>query len=115
MKAQETVQQFIELRAKGVSFARIAEQLGVAKSTLILWSREQQHLIQNLRAVEWEDFLDRTLASKKERFEALTLELRRLETELAGRDLGEVPTPQLHGMVEHLRRRLERECGAVQF
>ena len=77
MKAQETVQQFIELRAKGVSFARIAEQLGVAKSTLILWSREQQHL--NLRAVEWEDFLDRTLASRKERFEALTLELRRLK------------------------------------
>ncbi len=45
MKDQDTVQKFIELRSKGVSFARIADQLGVAKSTLILWSREHQHLI----------------------------------------------------------------------
>jgi len=49
MKDQESVQKFIELRAQGVTFARIADQLGVAKSTLILWSRQHQHLIQNLR------------------------------------------------------------------
>jgi hypothetical protein len=59
MKDQRTVLRFIELRSAGVSFARIAEQLGVAKSTLINWSREHQHLIQNLRAIEWEDFVDR--------------------------------------------------------
>ena len=63
MKDQETVQSFIELRSQGASYARIAQQLGVAKSTLINWSREHQHLIQNLRAIEWEDFADRTLAS----------------------------------------------------
>jgi orotate phosphoribosyltransferase-like protein len=72
MKDQETVQKFIELRSKGSSFARIADQLGVAKSTLILWSREHQHLIQNLRTIEWEDFVDRTLASKQERLKALS-------------------------------------------
>ncbi len=45
MKDQQTVQQFIELRARGISFAKIAQQLGVAKSTLVNWSREHQHLI----------------------------------------------------------------------
>jgi len=115
MKDQETVQKFIELRSKGVSFARIAEQLGVAKSTLILWSREQQHLIQNLRAIEWEDFVDHTLASKHERLKVLSEQLRRLDTELAQRDLASVPTARLQSMAEQIRRRLDRESGAPLF
>jgi transposase-like protein len=115
MKEQETKQKFVELRAKGVSFARIAEQLGVAKSTLINWSREHQHLIQNLRTIEWEDFLDRTLASRQDRLKAISEELRRIEAELAGRDLKTVPTAGLHALAERLRRRLERECGSLQF
>jgi hypothetical protein len=93
MKDQETVQRFIELRSTGVSFVRLAEQLGVAKSTLINWSREHQHLIQNLRAIEWEDFVDRTLASRQERLKAVSEQLRRLEAELARRDLASPPPP----------------------
>jgi len=73
----------------------------VAKSTLINWSREHQHLIQNLRAIEWEDFADRTLASKQERLKALAEQLRRLDAELAQRDLALVSTTQLHSMAEH--------------
>ncbi len=115
MKDSETGQKFIELRSAGVSFARIAEQLGVAKSTLINWSREHQHLIQNLRAIEWEDFVDRTLASKQERLKALSEQLRRLDAELARRDLASIPTPRLQGMAEQLRRRLDRECGSTRF
>jgi hypothetical protein len=38
MKDQETVQKFIELRAQGSGFVRIAAELGVAKSTLTEWS-----------------------------------------------------------------------------
>ena len=115
MKDQETVQKFIELRSRGISFARIAEKLGVAKSTLILWSREHQHLIQNLRAIEWEDFVDRTLASKEERLKAISEQLRRLETELAQRDLTSIPTARLQGLAEQLRRRLDRETPSTLF
>lgn len=115
MKDQETVQKFIELRSKGVSFQRIADQLGVAKSTLILWSREHQHLIQNLRAIDWEDFADHTLASKQERLKALSEQLRRLDTEFAQRDLASVPTARLQSMAEQIRRRLDRECGPTLF
>ncbi len=115
MKDQETVQTFIELRSQGASYAQIAKQLGVAKSTLINWSREHQHLIQNLRAIEWEDFADRTLASKQERLKALVEQLRRFDAELAQRDLTLVSTTQLHSIAEQLRRRLNRECGPALF
>ena len=93
----------------------LALPLGVAKSTLINWSREHQHLIQNLRAIEWEDFADRTLTSKQERLKALAEQLRRLDAELAQRDLALVSTAQLHSMAEQLRRRLDRECGPTLF
>jgi transposase-like protein len=115
MKDQEIVQQFIELRSKGISFARIAAQLGIAKSTLILWSKEHQHLIQNLRTIEWEDFVDRTLVSKQERLKTLSDQLTRLDAELAKRDLASVPTGRLQGMAEQLRRRIDRECGPTLF
>ena len=115
MKDQETVQKFIELRAQGLSYRAIAQQLNVALGTLVNWSREHQHLVNNLQAIEWEEFLARTLVPKQQRVQALVEELRRLETELAGRDLTAVPTPRLQGMVEQLRRRLERECGFLQF
>ena len=115
VKDQETVQQFIELRSQGISFARIAKKLGVAKSTLILWSHEHQHLIKNLRAIEWEDFVDQILASKQERMKSLSDQLRRLEAELASRDLASIPTPRLQSMAEQLRRRIERECDVIQF
>ncbi len=115
MKDQETIQQFIELRSQGISFARIAEKLRVAKSTLILWSKQHQHLIQNLRAIEWEDFVDQTLASKQDRLKSLMEQLTRLDTELARRDLASIPTPRLQTMAEQLRRRIDRECGPTRF
>ena len=48
-----------------------------------------------------EDFADRTLASKQERLKALAEQLRRLDAELAQRDLALVSTTQLHSMAEH--------------
>jgi len=115
MKDNETIRKFIDLRSKGLSFARIAADLNVAKSTLIQWSHEHQHLIQNLRAIEWEDYVDHTLASKQERLKTLSDQLRRLDTELAQRDLATVSTAQLQLMADRVRRRLDLEGGSTLF
>ena len=40
METIETKRRFIELRAKGYSFDKIAKELGKAKQTLLDWSRE---------------------------------------------------------------------------
>lgn len=42
--------QFVELRAQGISFGRIAGKLGVPKATLVLWSQQRQLDIQSARA-----------------------------------------------------------------
>lgn len=51
MKDQETKERFVELRAKGWSFDRIARELKVSKQTLINWSRELALQIGNLKAI----------------------------------------------------------------
>jgi len=114
-KDDETVHKFIELRSRGQSFSRIADELGVAKSTLINWSREHQYLIQNLRAMEWEQFLEQNVTFRQDRLHALSDELHRVEVEFARRDLSSVPTAQLPYVAEQLRRRLERESTPPRF
>ena len=71
MKDQETVQKFVELRAQGWSFVRIAAELGVAKSTLTEWSRKFRFEINNRRAVALDDLQDRVLGTVQSRVAGL--------------------------------------------
>ena len=52
MEPTEQKERFIELRAQGFSFDKIAKELGKAKQTLIDWSRELQDEIANRKAME---------------------------------------------------------------
>src|SRR3954451_20898126 len=46
--------EFIQLRAKGWPYVRIAERLGVAKSTLANWNAELEAEVASARAMELE-------------------------------------------------------------
>ena len=54
MEILETKHRFIELRAKGYSFDKIALELNKAKQTLIDWSRELKEEIEIRKATELE-------------------------------------------------------------
>ncbi len=109
MKDQETVQRFIQLRAAGWSFARISEELKTSKPTLIQWGRVHQFEIRNLRAVETEALAEQCFRSRRERWEQIAQDLRRVEAELAKRDLGDVPTARLMSLAAQLRTEASRE------
>ena len=111
MKDQETQQKFVELRARGRSFARIAEELQVSKRTLIEWSRKFQFEIQNQRAIELEALRERYLATRDEQARQLGERLREVEAELATRQVAELSTPRLFTLAESLRRQLEHVTG----
>ena len=114
-KDQETVQKFIELRAQGWSFVRIAAELGVAKSTLTEWSRKFRFEIHNRRALVLDDLQDRVLGTVQSRLAGLAEKLGKVENELRQRGLAEVSTPQLYAMSASLRRQIERETGPIRF
>jgi hypothetical protein len=115
MKSKGTVSQFIQLRAQGWTFDRIATEIHISKPTLIKWSREHQFDIQNLRAVETEALAEKCFDSRQQRWDKLGQALRRLEDELSKRDLASIPTSQLINLTCRLRILVARETTDPRF
>ncbi len=115
MKDQETQQRFVHLRAQGWSFARIAVELDVSKGTLINWSRKFQFEIGNQRAIELEALQEQLVSTREVRARALAEQLKRVEAELATRDLTQVSTGRLFGLAHSLRQQILAETGALKF
>jgi len=88
-------EQFIELRAKGYSFDRIAKELGKAKQTLIDWSKDLQDEIANLKGLELEALYERYYLLKESRLQTFGEMLTKIKKEVESRDLSDVPTDKL--------------------
>ena len=95
MELISTKQEFIELRAKGWSFDKIAKQTGKAKQTLIDWSKELQDEIANLKASELEAIYESYYLLKENRLQTLGGVLNKIKDEILSRELKEVPTDKL--------------------
>lgn len=95
METNELKRRFIELRASGASFDKIAKELGRSKQTLIDWSKELQEEIANLKAVELEALYEQYYLLKESRLRTFGDILQRMREELQGRDLTAVPTDKL--------------------
>ena len=115
MTDTEIQQRFILLRAQGVTYVRIAQELNVCKRTLINWSRRFQYEINNQRAIELEALQEQLVATREARAHALADQLRAVEDELKKRSLADVPTSRLYAMADSLRRQILRETGTVEF
>jgi hypothetical protein len=115
MHDENTVQRFIELRASGMTYARLMTELNVSKPTLIAWSRKHQFQIQNLKAIELEALGEKWLASTTARVNGLGEQLRQVEAELAQRNVGDLTTPQLYTLARSLRRQIESATGPTGF
>lgn len=88
-------ERFIELRAKGWSFDKIAKETGKAKQTLINWSKELQDEIANLKALELEALYEKYYLLKENRIETFGAMLTKIKKEVESRDLSDVPTDKL--------------------
>lgn len=114
-KPPELVDRFIELRAKGVPYSAIAEELGVRKATLIDWSRKHQHRIHNLRVLEAESLTHKYSISRQACLEGLGEDIQRIRAEIAKRDLTAITTPRLYTMAAMLRSEAVRLTAPVTF
>ncbi len=108
-------QKFIRLRADGWSYARLAPELSVSKTTLVEWSRHHRQAIQNLRAINMEALRERVLTDPAGRVQYLGEKLAKLEGELAKRDLNKVPTATIYALIERVQREIERLTGSIKF
>uniref|UniRef100_UPI00404859C8 hypothetical protein n=1 Tax=Algoriphagus sp. TaxID=1872435 RepID=UPI00404859C8 len=95
METIETKRRFIELRAKGYSFDKIAKELGKAKQTLLDWSRELDQEIAQAKALELDSLYESYSLYKEARLKTLGEILSKLKKEADNRDLTDLPTDRL--------------------
>ena len=106
---------FIELRAKGISYDKIAVQLKVSKQTLINWSKELQYEIDNLKAIELEALQEKYYITKEARIKLFGERVLAIKKELEKRNLSEVPTEKLIDLLLRHYNILQNEFSVVQF
>ena len=114
MKAEKKPE-FVELRASGLSLAKIAERLSVSKTTLIAWEKELSNEIAEARFLEMQSLLETYKACKAERVKFLGKLYQRLTEELAKRDLSEVDSVKLLETLFKVEARLESELSKVKL
>lgn len=95
METIELKERFIELRAKGWSFDKIAKETGKAKQTLIDWSKELQDEIANRKALELEALYETYFLLKEAKIKKYGAILSKITNELERRDFNNVPTGRL--------------------
>ncbi len=111
----EQMQQFIELRAENVSYAKIAKQLGVSKTTLIDWAKNCELEIQNRRAVTLEALNEQYKVGQQHRLEMWSEQLEAVRAELKERGLKDVPTVKLIELLDVLTTKLQGEAYDWRF
>jgi transposase-like protein len=115
MADPELKQRFVELRATGHSFSSIAEELGVAKSTLIAWSKELADEVHNLRSIETDALQQKYYVMRHGRITLLGQQLETVKSELAKRDLSSVPTEKLFDLLSRFSAALKQEEAPTTF
>ena len=115
MHTIETNHRFIELRARGWSFARVAAELRVNQNSLVSWQRKFRQEIADLKAVELEALQERLLASHEDELTRLAGHLNRVEAVLAGRKLEYVSTEFLFSLAATLRAQIRRQRVATEI
>lgn len=92
---EEQKNRFVHLRAKGLSYAKIAKELKVSTSTLTNWNQELLEEIAKAKAMELEALQEEYFMLKEGRIRLLGGQLKTIQEEISGRDLSKVSTERL--------------------
>jgi len=128
-KTAEEAEKFIELRAKGLSFDRIAEETGTSKPTLLKWNKLYGKELEQAQYFELQALLQQYGLMRKNRVEGVSILLQAVIEEMKKRagneSLSRLPTDKLFALYLSLEGRLKEETegrkidlsplGAYQF
>jgi hypothetical protein len=115
MKNQKDREDFIQLRAQGISYDKISEKIGVSKPTLIKWNQECSSEIANLAYFNVEGVLEQYKILKRSRIEALASALNKALEELSRRDFKSLPTKDLISSILVMENKLKSELANIRF
>lgn len=109
MHTTDQLNQFIDLRAHGMSVPKIAELLGVPPSTLYDWNRRERDRLQTLKQAIFEETEERIMGTPYRQLEALARALKAVDDEIVAKTPERAQfqnLPDLIRMAASLRRQL---------
>ncbi len=114
MKSNKTKDKFIELRAQGMSFNKIAEDIKVSKVTLMKWEKELDREIAEVRFIELETLREKYYMNKQSRLECYGELLEKAKYELKGRDFSEISIDKLITIMNDLENKFNGELKEIK-
>lgn len=111
MISQEAKERFIELRAEGLSFDTIGQQLDISKPTLIKMSRELSAKIEQLKYINLEAIAERYKAMKAGRLESIGRLLEKIDSAIEAVDFSRVPAEKLIELRLRLTDKMKAELS----
>jgi len=115
MKNNKEKQQFIELRAKGLSYDRISQEIGISKPTLIKWSNQFEREINNACYLELETLVSQYGLSKKKRFESMAILMEKALEELKSRSFKNLSTKDLLSIISNMGEKISEELTLKKY
>lgn len=113
MKDTETKIQFVKERAAGLSYAAIADKLGIAKSTAVEWDNKLAEDIAKLKAENLKELYETYHMTKEARIRATGDMISRIDEALSKIDLSEIPADKLLEIRAKYSDKLESEYDAT--
>lgn len=113
MKDQETIDKFIQLRAEGKSFDKIAKLIKVSKPTLLSWQKKYQNAIDDLKFIRYESILEKQKVTQEERVTRLAKELSHAWEVFEKKDYENLSKRELLLMIMRLERGLREETAML--
>lgn len=115
MKTNVEKEQFIQLRAQGLSYDKIATELDISKPTLIKWNEECRNEIANLRFFEIESLITQYGLVKKAKIDSLAQMLNKAIQELKQRSFEDLSTKELLTIIFQLDEKIRGELSVIRF
>lgn len=102
-------QEFIKLRAEGLSYRKIETQIGVSRTTCARWETALKEQIAAFRAEQLTALYEEYSITRESRIKKLGTILNRLESEISRTDLSEVPADKLIELYLKYSKTLEED------
>jgi DNA-binding XRE family transcriptional regulator len=115
MKDIQSREKFIELRALGLSFEKIAQEIGVSKPTLIKWNRECSKEVANLMYFNSEKLIEQYKLLKIHKIETLANTLNRILDEVQKRNFENVSTKDLISIAFTIEGKLKENVADIRL
>jgi len=113
MKEQETKDKFLQLRAEGVSYEKISKMIKVSKPTLIEWGKSNTNVIEKLKAIRYEQILEKYKVTRENRIERIAKELQTVWKKYDEKDYKDLSKKDLLMIIDRLEKRLREETEDI--